>query len=151
MGGAHEYSEKAEEVVQLECTTRLSVSKHHYVTKEHSRDSITTSMIIPSFIPRTAWIWGYKVLIRFWKHSFACSSQMQHKITSHKWLLWKYDHKEDILVVTLFLFLQHHARQPILLKLSKISFHITIKWFWLGMHKTKRTQYESWDFVSYQK
>ncbi len=42
-------------------------------------------------------------------------------------------------------FLQHHARQPILLKLSKISFHITIKWFWLGMHKTKRTQYESWD------
>lgn len=90
-------------------------------------------------------------LERFWKHSFTCSSQMQHKITSHKWLLWKYDHKEDILVVTLFLFLQHHARQPILLKLSKISFHITIKWFWLGMHKTKWTQYESWDFVSYQK
>lgn len=86
----------------------------HYVTKEHSRDSITTSMIITSFIPRTAWILGYNAIRP------NARQNDKSKMTSVQ--IWpQRAHFSGY-------FVSFSARQPFLLKLSKISFHISIKW-----------------------
>ncbi len=148
MGGAHEYSEKGWGGVPLECTTRLSVSVKNDLFS--SKPTVITS---PKNTAETQSPHPWQThplfpeqpefgVIRFWKHSFACPSQMQHKITSNKWLCWKYDHKIRHLL---------SCQASYLPETLENVFPHNNQMALITLHKTKWIQFESWDFVSDQK